>query len=405
MNLPTTVKSVLEVLNKNGYEAFIVGGCVRDSIMGKHPHDFDITTDALPEQVKSIFRKTYDTGIQHGTITVVWQNNSFEVTTYRIDGEYKDNRHPEEVIFTKKIEEDLSRRDFTVNAIAYNPEVGFIDCFHGKEDIENKLIRGVGKASERFQEDALRMLRAIRFSAQLDFDIEISTWNDLKDNVSLIKNISVERIHAEMSKMLVTQYVDRLPLIWKSGLLGEILPSSIDYIKKYESSLLAPVFFCKSDIVLRLALLFRYADKVEVENILKTLKFDNKTVKSVATLVGGYTCATDLLNTPNDAYKVRKAMCEFGADIFESILYIKKCILLSEGEELDSIDALYTIKDKTIESGYCISLKQLKISGNDLKQLGIQNGKQIGDTLQRLLDIVLRDPEKNTFEILKSNLD
>ena len=176
MNIPKQVVYIIEQLEKNGFEGFIVGGCVRDYILGFLPKDFDITTDALPQDIKNIFDHTIDTGIEHGTVTVVLDRQNFEVTTYRIDGEYKDNRRPENVTFSKKIEEDLSRRDFTMNAIAYSIKRGFVDPFCGIDDIKNKLIKGVGDADTRFKEDALRMMRGVRFSAQLGFDIEDETF-------------------------------------------------------------------------------------------------------------------------------------------------------------------------------------------------------------------------------------
>ena len=212
MNIPKPVVYIIEELEKNGFEGFIVGGCVRDYLLGFSPKDFDITTNALPQDIKNIFSHTIDTGIEHGTVTVVIDKQNFEVTTYRIDGEYKDNRRPENVIFSEKIDEDLSRRDFTMNAIAYSINKGFVDTFNGREDIKNKLIKGVGEADKRFKEDALRMMRGVRFSAQLGFDIEEKTFNAIIDNASLIKNISIERTRDEFLKLVKSDYIEKLNL-------------------------------------------------------------------------------------------------------------------------------------------------------------------------------------------------
>ena len=224
MQLPEQVKFIISELNKNGYEGYIVGGCVRDYLMGIPPHDYDITTSALPEEVKAIFPHTVDTGIEHGTVTVIIDKIGYELTTYRIDGEYKDNRHPEQVIFTDKLAGDLSRRDFTVNAIAYNDQRGYVDMFGGMEDIKKAIIKGVGEPSKRFQEDALRMMRALRFSAQLNFSIEENTMLALKENAQLIKNISIERIREEFFKLIISDHNERLDLLYESGMLPYFLP-------------------------------------------------------------------------------------------------------------------------------------------------------------------------------------
>ncbi|MCL2593624.1 MAG: CCA tRNA nucleotidyltransferase, partial [Defluviitaleaceae bacterium] len=208
MKISKNAKKIIETLNNANFEAYVVGGCVRDSLMGKVPKDFDITTSAKPEEVIPLFKKVFETGIQHGTVTVVLDSENFEVTTYRLDGEYKDNRRPEQVFFTSNLEEDLTRRDFTINAIAYHPENGYFDPYGGTKDIENKLIKGVGNADTRFKEDALRMMRAIRFSSQLGFSIEENTLNALSQNVGLIEHISIERTRDEFLKAMLGDYLD-----------------------------------------------------------------------------------------------------------------------------------------------------------------------------------------------------
>ena len=219
MNIPKDVCFIIECIEKNGFEGFVVGGCVRGYILSDNAKDWDITTNALPQEIKNIFSHTVDTGIKHGTVTVVLNNQNYEVTTYRIDGEYIDNRHPETVVFTTKIEEDLSRRDFTMNAIAYSKSKGYIDPFLGIQDIQKKIIKGVGDPDKRFKEDALRMMRAIRFSAQLGFEIEDDTLDAIKNNKELIKNISVERIREEFLKLINSEYIEKFYLLKHSGLL------------------------------------------------------------------------------------------------------------------------------------------------------------------------------------------
>ena len=208
--IPEKVNHIIELLMQNGYEAYAVGGCVRDMVIGREPEDWDITTSATPLEVKKIFRRTVDTGIQHGTVTIMLENDHFEVTTYRIEGEYADNRHPNEVSFTSSLEEDLQRRDFTINAMAYNEIVGFIDLYGGMEDMKRHLIRCVGSPTDRFDEDALRILRAVRFSAQLGFAVEEETMKALEEKVENLKSISAERIRAEITKLLLSDHPDRL---------------------------------------------------------------------------------------------------------------------------------------------------------------------------------------------------
>lgn len=204
IQLPEKVRIIINVLQKHGYEAYAVGGCVRDSILGRVPDDWDITTSATPLETKALFSRTFDTGIEHGTITVLLDKEAFEVTTYRVDGEYEDSRHPKEVTFTRSLKEDLLRRDFTINAMAYNDTEGLIDIFGGIEDLNNKTIRCVGNAEERFSEDALRILRAVRFAAQLGFEIEEETQEGIRKLAPTLANISAERIQVELIKMLIS---------------------------------------------------------------------------------------------------------------------------------------------------------------------------------------------------------
>lgn len=379
MKLPKNVEYILNELNNKGYEGYIVGGCVRDYLMGTEPHDYDITTSALPEEVKKIFPHTVDTGIQHGTVTVVIDKTGYEITTYRIDGEYKDNRHPEEVIFTDKLSGDLSRRDFTVNAIAYNPIKGFVDLFGGQKDIKNKIIRGVGMASKRFQEDALRMMRAVRFSAQLDFSIEEGTLDALKENAPLIKNISIERIREEFFKLILSDHNERLDILLNSGMteyfLPEILNREIDYSKINSLS---------KDINVRLAYIFKGIDCNNVNKIMKRLKADNKTISTVTSLVkySNYEIT--------DEYSMRKLISLIDKNVprlIEVMGALKNTDTVAE-------EALYnSVKND------CCALKTLDLTGNDLMGAGI-SGKAIGQALNKALDYVMKEPQKNNREVL-----
>lgn len=379
MQLPENVEFILNKLYKNGYEGYIVGGCVRDYLMGATPHDYDITTSALPEEIKKIFPHTVDTGIQHGTVTVIIDRVGYELTTYRIDGEYKDNRHPEEVIFTDKLSGDLSRRDFTINAIAYNPIKGYVDLFNGREDIKNKIIRGVGIPAKRFQEDALRMMRAVRFSAQLDFSIEENTLIALKENAPLIKNISIERTREEFFKLILSDHNERLDILLNSGMteyfLPEILNKSFDYGK---------INTLSRDITLRLAYIFYGIDFSIVNKIMKRLKTDNRSLSIVTTLVK----YSDYNIT--DPYSMRKL------------------INLTQGHTPVLIELMGALRNSSMEKetemynkvkNDCCSLKSLNITGKDLINIGI-TGKAVGQALNRALDYVMKEPDKNNKDIL-----
>ncbi len=379
MKLPKNVDFILKELNRNGYEGYIVGGCVRDYLMGNEPHDYDITTSALPDEVKKVFPYTVDTGIQHGTVTVVIDKVGYEITTYRIDGEYKDNRHPEEVIFTDKLSGDLSRRDFTVNAIAYNPLKGYVDLFNGREDIEKKIIRGVGVPAKRFQEDALRMMRAVRFSAQLDFSIEDITLKALKENADLIKNISIERIREEFFKLLLSNHNERLDILLNSGMteyfLPEILNRKYDYMK---------INFLSRDIVVRLSYILSHIESKSVNKIMKRLKTDNKTASAVTNIVKYVNYKI------NDSYSMRKLINLVGENTLKLIEVIGA---------LNNSDMIFEINMYNSVKNDCCTLKSLALTGNDLISIGIK-GKEIGEVLNKALDLVMKEPDKNNREVL-----
>ena len=389
MNIPKQVVYIIEELEKNGFEGFIVGGCVRDYILGFLPKDFDITTDALPQDIKNIFDYTIDTGIEHGTVTVVLDKQNFEITTYRIDGEYKDNRRPENVTFSKKIEEDLSRRDFTMNAIAYSIKRGFVDPFCGIDDIKNKLIKGVGDADTRFKEDALRMMRGVRFSAQLGFDIEDETFLAIKTNAKLIENISIERTRDEFLKLIKSDYIEKLNLLEETKLYKYFIPEIEPIFKNYKKNIFILKKLSKD---LRLTFLLSHLDEKIGEEVLKRLKLDNKTIKETKTIIQYFN-----YNFVDNRVETRKLMSIIEPDLFKKILEIKFCISLIENDliKCKKYDNIFDEIDETIRKNHCFSLKTLAIKGNDLKQIGITDGKKIGDCLKLALNIVLEQPDKN----------
>lgn len=394
MNIPNEVSFIIEKLFENDFEGFIVGGCVRDYILGITPKDFDITTNALPNDIKKIFEHTIDTGIEHGTVTVVLNKQNFEVTTYRIDGEYKDNRRPESVIFSQKIDEDLSRRDFTINAIAYNQKVGFVDPFLGKNDIENKIIKAVGDANLRFNEDALRMMRCVRFSAQLGFDIETNTYTSVKNNCNLLKNISIERTRDEFLKLLKSKYIEKLILLKDTNLYKYFLPE-LDYI--FENYKKNTYILQKLPPDLRLYFILHNLNEKQAENVLKRLKMDNKTIKDTKIILRYFNH-----NFIDDRKETRKLLSNIEPNLLKNLLAIKFTISLIENNliECKKFDNIYDEIDETIRKNHCFSLKTLAINGEDLKNIGIIDGKKIGQMLNLALNLVLDRPDKNDKQYL-----
>lgn len=436
--LPSEVKFILDEIHSAGYEAYAVGGCVRDSILGRIPDDWDITTSANPEQIKILFKKTIDTGIKHGTVTVLIKKKGYEVTTYRIDGKYEDNRHPKEVTFTSNLIEDLKRRDFTINAMAYNEKEGLIDVFDGIKDIEKKVIRCVGNAEERFNEDALRIMRAIRFSAQLGYSIEDETLKAIKKLAINLKNISAERIQVELVKLLISDHPDYIKKAYEAGVTKVILPE-FDRIMSTEQKhphhkydvgahTLFSLKEVPNDKVLRLAMLFHdigkpivktidekgithfhghaaYSEKISRE-IMRRLKFDNDTIYKVSNLVKYH----DYGNKTDPTFPiVRKAIHKIGIDIFPLLFIVKEADLKAQSdykkeEKKVRLQKWINIYEKIIEENQCISLKTLAITGKDLLDMGMEPGKNIGETLEYLLDLVLEDSTRNTKEYLLSQI-
>ncbi len=389
LNIPKKIETILQKINSAGYEAYIVGGCVRDCFLQRQPQDWDITTSAEPEQIKKIFNRTYDTGLQHGTVTVLWEGEHYEITTYRIEGKYDDCRHPNNVTFTKSLKEDLQRRDFTINAIAYHPQQGIKDYFLGQKHIEQKIIKGVGNATERFQEDALRMLRALRFSAQIGFDIEQSTYEALQQQKELIKKISVERIHDELEKMLLSKYLEKINLLWQSKLLNEISPILSQKMEQYGEEVIKQMKKSPFDRMIRWTIFLQYMEAKQGEAFLKYLKFDNDTIKTVVPL---------LKHLKDDIvlgeYELRKKANEI------TVEQLKRLLLIQQIQQKQNIKQLQQCFDKILQRGDCITLKELAVTGEDLIKLGMAKGKQIGNMLHFLLDVVHKNPEKNSKEIL-----
>ena len=394
--MPKDVKYIINTLEKNGYEAYAVGGCVRDAIIGKEPNDWDITTNATPMQVKKLFKHTIDTGIQHGTVTIMIDKVGYEVTTYRIDGKYADGRHPDKVEFTVSLKEDLKRRDFTINAMAYNDTKGIIDLFGGIEDLKEGIVKCVGNPYNRFDEDALRILRAFRFAAVLNFEVEEKTKKAAGDLAENLNKISKERIRTELDKLIMSDTPEKLMEARKCGLLKYILSEVEDDIN------IELVKAMPKNNYMKWAALLYHREEEEVSKILKKLKFDNKTVNICKRIVG---YSKDFRNIYKE--NVRVAAHEVGVDIFDKFLeFSKVCINLQDwkgGEYPDNSDYINNIEHlykKVIDDGDCLSLKELAVKGGDLMEIGVPKGAMLGEILNILLYKVLDNPKYNNREKL-----
>ncbi len=404
INMPENVTFIIERLIENGYEAYAVGGCVRDVMLGREPEDWDITTGASPYEVKKLFKRTVDTGIKHGTVTVMIEKESYEVTTFRIDGVYENFRHPKEVSFTTSLSEDLMRRDFTINAMAYNHTVGYVDIFGGREDLNTKIIRCVRDPLLRFNEDALRILRAFRFSAQLGFTIEENTLSAAKSLATALQNISSERIREELNKLLLSAYPERLLEAFHAGILAVILPEADAFChttngeERLRQTLLS--FSKFSDRPARECQILCWALFLQTitenqdnevrydlsKNITRRLKFDNETIYYVSKLVFYST-----YELKSDEVSIRTAMSEMEECIYDYYLE-----MLSVKEDVNYLKALREMTYKIRSVPYCVTLKQLAVKGNDLIAIGCSPGKELGHLLQQLLSEVLIHPELNT---------
>lgn len=436
IHLPEEVKVILHTLQGAGCEAYAVGGCIRDSLLGRTPDDWDITTSARPEETKALFGKTIDTGIQHGTVTVMRHGRGYEVTTYRVDGEYEDGRHPKEVTFTASLEEDLKRRDFTVNAMAYNEEDGLVDLFGGRQDLERKIIRCVGEANERFEEDALRIMRAVRFSAQLGFTIEERTKEAIRGHADRLRQVSAERIQVELTKLVTSPNPDFLRIAWETGITAVVLPEFDRLMEQPQNNphhcfsvgehTLHAMRAVRPDKCLRLAMLLHdvakplclttdeagidhfhgHAQKGEriAVQILKRLRYDNHTTELVSRLVKWHDAAIE-----PEKKAVRRAASRMGKDLFPLILEVKAADLAAQSdyrrtEKQEWLEQLRGLYEEIEREGDCLTIKDLAVNGRDLMRAGMEPGPQLGHTLQGFLEIVLEDPEKNTKEYLLSLL-
>lgn len=374
LKIPQKIEHVIENLQNKGYEAYIVGGCVRDMLLGKEPHDFDVTTNATPEETMSCFEKTVPTGIKHGTITVIIEGTPIEVTTFRTESEYKDHRRPDSVEFVSNLKEDLARRDFTVNAFAYNHNSGIVDFFCGKSDLDNKILRAVGEPEKRFNEDALRILRLFRFASTLGFKPEEKTLNAAIKYADTLKNISGERIFSEVYKAVTGENFSVIsPLLSSNGLEFLTITENPDFelIKKLrnENEL---AFFA-----------FLYLSKADIKTVLKKLKISNKLKNFCIDM-------EKILSFPLPVTKaeIKKTLCNYNEEVFSNMLLYRKAenIINTTKTEKNFKEIL------SQNEPYLIS--HLEINGNDLKEFGI-NGSKVGEILKKLQEIVIENPQYN----------
>jgi tRNA nucleotidyltransferase (CCA-adding enzyme) len=432
IQLPGKVKFIIDTLTEAGYEAYAVGGCVRDSILGRMPEDWDITTSASPQQVKMLFPRTVDTGIRHGTVTVLCDREGFEVTTYRIDGKYEDKRHPKEVIFTSDLIEDLRRRDFTINAMAYNEQDGLVDAFDGMGDLKRRQIRCVGNPAERFMEDALRLMRAVRFAAQLGFAIEEETREMIPRLADNLAEISAERIQTELVKLLVSDHPEKMRTLYETGITRVILPEFDKMMTTPQNNLhhcynvgehtIEALLHIRKDKVLRLTMLLhdvakpvcRTQDEEGVyhfyghpqagaqmaKEILQRLKFDNDTIAKVTALITWHD-HRPLLEEAN----IRHAIHQIGEENYPALFEVKLADTLAKNqykrqEKLEYLAEYQRIYQEIMDKKQCLTLKELAVKGDDLIKLGMKPGKELGAVLEWMLKHVLNVPEDNTKEKL-----
>ena len=433
INMPDNANRIIHTLQDAGYEAYIVGGCVRDAVLSKEPDDWDITTSAKPMEVKALFNRTIDTGLQHGTVTVMFGKEGYEVTTYRVDGKYEDHRRPNSVTFTTSLIEDMKRRDFTINAMAYNDDEGIVDNFHGVEDLEAHIIRCVGEPSERFNEDALRILRAIRFSAQLNFEIDESTKAAIENQAKYLRDISAERIQVELTKLLMADHPERLITAYELGVTKIVLPEfdkmmETPQINKHHAynvgeHTIRVVKGVPGDKVLRWAALlhdvakpatktndgewdhFYGHNEVGVDmagDVLRRLKFDTATIDRVKRLV--YWHDYGMGELPG-LKSFRRALNKMGMDLFEDFTYIKRADILAQSDyhredKLKNLEILEEYYKEVVEQEQCVTVRDLAVSGKDLIEIGMKPGPELGEMLKILLDKVLDDPELNEKDVL-----
>jgi tRNA nucleotidyltransferase (CCA-adding enzyme) len=452
IKLPVNLKVIIEKLEKAGYEAFAVGGCVRDSILNKKPKDWDVTTDAKPEEVKSIFGHTVDTGIKHGTVTVVFKENDsytgYEVTTYRIDGEYADHRHPDKVNFTGVLSDDLRRRDFTINAMAYNEKSGLIDLYGGYDDIKMGIIRAVGNPDERFNEDVLRIMRAVRFSAQLNFDIDPDTIRAVRKHAHELEMVSKERINAELTKILISDHPDKILTLYITGITKVILPEfdvmmdtsqhhphhiysvgmhTVKVLTGISEQYRQKKYTYEEHVILAYCALLHDSGKPFVkttdskmvdhfyghpeksaeiaEKVLKRLKFDNNTIYYVKLLIYNHDNRFQDENGNLSRTELRKGAAVLGRRAMPLMFELQRADMRAQNpamipEKMEQLDACIKEYENILEKGECISKDMLAVSGKDLISEGIKPGEMIGSLLDKLFNLVIQNPEMNKKEEL-----
>ena len=433
MTLPENVKKIIEILEANGHEAYAVGGCVRDTLLLREPGDWDVTTSAKPEEVKKLFSHTIDTGIEHGTVTVMMNHVGYEVTTYRIDGEYEDARHPKEVTFTSNLVEDLKRRDFTINAMAYNESSGLVDEFDGLGDLEKGIIRCVGDPMERFSEDALRMLRAVRFAAQLGFSIEENTKAAIRKLAPTIAKVSVERIAVELVKILASNHPEELRTAYELGLTAVFMPEfdvameteqhNIHHMYTVGEHTIVAMQHVRPEKNIRLIMLLHDLAKPIVKTtdeegqdhfrghtqggadmarqILRRLKFDNATIDFVARMVKHH---DDRPEKPNS---IRRMFSAIGLENVPMMLEIKRADLLGQStyqreSKMAIVDNLEAHYRECVANQTCLQKKDLSVNGSDLIAMGMKQGKEMGIVIDQLFEAVIENPEMNQREKLLS---
>ena len=434
MILPDDAKRIIDILAQSSYSAYAVGGCVRDAIMGRKVSDYDITTSAPPMQVEEVLEqngiKYVETGLKHGTITAVIDHKPYEITTFRTDGKYSDNRHPESVSFVTDVKDDLSRRDFTINAIAYNDNEGYVDLFGGREDIDKRIIRTVGDADKRFQEDALRIMRALRFSSQLGFSIEENTEKAIFANKHLLENIANERIYSELIKILIGDNCEDVLLKYRE-VIAVVIPElrpSFDFPQHnkwhlydvYTHSVKSVALIPKKDYM-RLAMLLHDIGKPQckttdedgcdhfyshaqigaekAETILKRLRVSNDIRNNAVTLIENH---SNYLSHKTSTIKRR--MRVLGEELIFDFIDFQIADLKSHNpkyanKEIRALEEIRQITNEIINSKEAFSIKELDINGYDLMALGFE-GKEISEVLEKLLEEVIANPEKNKKEIL-----
>lgn len=433
--VPDTAKDIISTLESSGFEAYVVGGCVRDSIMGINPHDWDICTSATPLQIIECFRtkRIIETGLKHGTVTIINGGDQYEVTTFRIDGEYSDNRHPDHVIFTAIIEEDLSRRDFSINAMAYNDRIGLVDPFDGSRAINNREIVCVGNPDDRFNEDGLRIMRALRFASVYDFTIDSETSNSIHKYCHLLDNISVERIQSELSRMLLGRNILNVLLEYKdviSVIIPELIPcigfkqnNPYHQYTVYDHIAHAVDNYHGNELVVKLALLLHDIGKPRcytedergghfhghgvpshdiADNVMKRLRFDNRTRHAVTDLVLYHDSVIE--PTPKT---VRRWLNKIGKELFSQLLDIRMADIKAHAEgtqesRIERCNALRMIMNDVVAQEQCFSLKNMNVNGNDIISIGVPEGKEVGRILKLLLDEVISGTLENDREVLLS---